>query len=125
MVPRKRSTSWPPCLHLGFDEPTIFQAESSGKLTTTCPGHFLLDESITLLFGMQVSHIFQLSVAKVLDSFLISFVFGSIQLLPSAAVIFFSRMYLATSLVPTVPQLHFKAIRKNCGPRRPRIYLRT
>ena len=43
---RKRSTSWPPCLHLGFDESTVLQAQSTGKLATTCPGHLLLDESI-------------------------------------------------------------------------------
>ena len=46
LVPRKRSTSWPPCLHLGFDDSTVLQAQSTGKLATTCPGHLLLDESI-------------------------------------------------------------------------------
>ena len=37
--PEKRSTSWPPCLHLGFDDSTVLQAQSTGKLATTCPGH--------------------------------------------------------------------------------------
>ena len=43
---RKRSTSWPPCLHLGLHDSTVLQAHSTGKLATTCPGHFFLDESI-------------------------------------------------------------------------------
>ena len=44
--PKKRSTSWSPCLNLGFDDSTVLQAQSTGKLATTCPGHFLLDESV-------------------------------------------------------------------------------
>ena len=51
LVSRKRSTSWPPCLHLGFDDSTVLQAQSTGKLATTCPGHLYwmnqLDEFIS------------------------------------------------------------------------------
>ena len=46
LVPRKRSTSWTACLHVGFDESAVLQAQTNWKLARTCPEHFLLDEPI-------------------------------------------------------------------------------
>ena len=46
LVPRKRSTSWTACLHVGFDDSALLQAQANWKLARTCPEHFFLDEPI-------------------------------------------------------------------------------
>ena len=46
LVPRKRSTSWTACLHVGFDDSALLQAQTNWKPARTCPEHFFLDEPI-------------------------------------------------------------------------------